>query len=77
MSTYDEIRATLTSPGCSEEQFNELVCSDCGGPLKLSVHPDMRQFAVRCASDPTHVGFHAENDAAPEWWKTHVRSVWY
>ncbi len=77
MSTHDEIRATLTSEGCAEEQFDEMNCPTCGGPLTLSVHPDMRQFFVRCASDTTHVAMHGENAAAPEWWKAHLSGGWY
>lgn len=77
MSTHDEIRAALTSSGCTEGQFDELVCPTCGGPLRLSVHPNMRVFSLRCASDSTHVGMHGENDAAPEWWRTRVSGGWY
>jgi hypothetical protein len=77
MSTHDEIRTALTSEDCTKGRFDDMVCPSCGGPLKLSVHPDMRQFFIRCASDSTHVGMHGENDAAPEWWKACVSRGWY
>ena len=77
MSTHDEIRATLTSEGCTKTQFDEMKCPASGDPLILSVHPSMRKFFVRCASDTTHIAMHGENLAAPEWWKEHISGGWY
>ncbi len=74
--SFDDIRNALTS-GCSEEEFLEMRCPECGAELDLTVHPSGRKFFVRCQEDSTHLAMHDEATTAPEWWRKKVGSGWY
>ena len=74
-AAINDIRSRLVG-GCGAEEFAAMRCPLCGRGLKLDIHSRGRTLFVRCASDSTHVAFHAATRDAPEWWAAHKSGGW-
>jgi hypothetical protein len=73
---YDRIREVLQSQ-CSEEEFRQLRCPQCGGEVTLRLNHDGRRFFVRCIADNSHLAMHGKNETPPQWFERMPHTGWY
>jgi len=74
--THAQIKDAL-SKGCSESEFTEMRCPECGDELVFRAHPD-GTFFVRCRADSGHLSMHGENLNPPDWWRRFTSELgWY
>ena len=69
--SYKRIKDAL-AVGCSEEELAEMRCPICGSELDFEVHPEGRQFFMRCQSDSAHLAMTGETLNPPDWYENRM-----
>jgi hypothetical protein len=56
--------------------IEEARCPWCGGPVRISFHPEGRVFSIACKSDSMDFSVTRQTPVPPSWWKERVTRNW-